>query len=422
MTYPHRLEAKGIWYTKAIIAALVIILVTSVLYPGHLWKRHEALIQSSRDDMENLNYIEQRYFQVTSQYSENLDTLITFMQTDSIDVQRGQFEFEQLSLYDAPYDSFLVGFTDLYHYDRIEVDGYKNGNPVTADEEADSVILKLMPKKIYDGIIEPSKMAMTSPRGVDHKFRNEGVDDIYWTIWSAGKLARPDLPFEVKRVPSKDYLLFLPLDKLGIDPISGKSFELIRNAKITLEATLTYTKVGDGQPEPSVMGDELRTNLFMNRLARKARTRLEQDIQRDSTLAESQLQLQDDYFDMELTLLRPGREVAVEASKELMVPLDSITNYNDDVRIQVELFKLTYDSLIRAWTKWDKTQQTLGQLTYSQDFKIGNQKIVGVTIQPPFKNGHPLRHRNLLDRLFSVGPVKYPGDIVNNDLSWDEKR
>ncbi len=422
MTYPQRLEAKGTWYTKIIIAVLAIILVTSVFYPNHLWKKHNALIKDSRERMENLNYIEQRYFQVTGQYSADLDSLISFMQTDSIDVEKGLFEFEQLSLYDAPYDSFLVGFTDLFHYDRIEADYYKDSVEVADDAEADSVVLKLMPKKLYENVIEPSRIAMSCPRGVKAEFRGEGEDDIYWTVWSGGKMTRTSLPFTVRRVPSKEYLLFRKLGDLKIDPISGEPFVLQRNAKITLEASLIYSKVASGAPETAVAGDELRTNLFMNKLARKARSRLDQDIQRDSTLAEHQLKLQDDYFDMELTLLRPGREVDVDASKELMVPVDSVADYDNDRRIQVELFKLTYDSLIRAWTKWEKTQQTLGQLSYREDYKIGDQKIVGVTIRPPFKNGHRLRNTNLLDKFFSVGPVKYPGEIVNNDLSWEEKR
>ena len=422
MTYPQRLEAKGSKYTKPIIAALILILITSVLYPGHLWKKHNALIKSSRDKMDNLNYVEQRYFQVTGQYSDNLDSLITFMQTDSIEVKQGPFEFEQLSLYDAPYDSFLIGFTDMFHYDRIEADGYKEGQPVKEGEEADSVVLKLMPKQLYANVIEPSRIAIASPRGVEYEFRGKGQDDIYWTVWSAGKFNRTELPFEVKKVPSKEYLLFLPLSELKIDPISGKPFQLIKNAKITLEATVNYSKLDKGEPDPAVLGDELKTNLFMNKLARKARSRLEQDIQRDSTLAPNQLKLQDDYFDMELTLLRPGREVGVDATKEMMVPLDSVPNYDNDSRIQVELFKLTYDSLIRAWGDWDKTKETLGQLTYDENYRIGSEKVIGVTIKPPFKVSSPLRHKNLLDMIFSVGPVKYPGEIVNNDLSWDEKR
>jgi len=421
MGYPQRVEAKGVWYTKVIIGFLVIILVTSVLYPGHLWNRHDALIQESRDRMENLNYCVQRFFQVNGTYIDDIDSLMAFMETDSMLVERGFFEFEKLSLYDAPFDSFLIGFTDDFHFDHIIVTGYVAGQEVGEDVEADSVVLSLIPKDIYTDVINPVKVALVSPRGVSYKFREKGVDDTFWFVWSGGLIDRYDLPYEVKKVPSKDYLLFKPLADISIDPISGKPFDLVLNARVALEAEITYTKV-DVNSDSSLVGNELYTNLFMNKLARKARSRLEQDIQRDSTLAEQQLALQSDYFDMELMLLRPGRDVVVDANRELTIPLDSVAAYNDSARIQLELFKITYDSLIRAWTGWEKTQEAIASMKIADSYNLGAVKIVGVTIKPPFEYEHRLRNSNLLDKLFSVGPVDYPGDIANNDLSWDEKR
>jgi hypothetical protein len=131
--------------------------------------------------------------------------------------------------------------------------------------------------------------------------------------------------------------------------------------------------------------------------------------------------MQSEYFDMEITLLRPGKSVVVDSDRESVVPFDSVDSYTPD-KIQAELFKITYDSLIREWTSWEKTQELLTKLTYNENYEVGAAKVIGVTIKPPYDGEYPLRNPSLLDRIFSVGPVDNPGMIENNDLSWEEKR
>lgn len=416
MRYPQRMEAKGLWYTKVIIGVLTLLLISSVLYPDHLWKRHDKLIQDSRERMENINYVSERFHKVTGEYTANVDSLINFMRTDSMVVEKSFFEIEKLSLYDANYDSLLIGFTDLYHFDRIEVDSFD----VDEDSNTDSIVVKMMPKKLYADVINPVEMAFAGPRGVKFFWRDAGEDDIYWIVWSPGKMKRTDLPYELRRVPSKDYLLFRDLDDLAIDPISGDTFMIFKNARITLTAEVNYTRT-EGPGDSTLIEDELHTNLFINRLARKARSRLEQDIQRDSTLAVNQLAIQGDYYDMELTLLRPGKSIAVSSDRERTIPMDSVGTY-DEKKIQADLFKITYDSLIHAWMKLEKTQEVLTSLTYDEKYDVSDPKVIGVTIRPPFDKSYPLRDANLLDMIFSVGKVDYPGWVENNDLSWEEKR
>ena len=153
MAYKQTMEPKGSWIMKVIIVILVAVLIVSVLYPRKLWNKHAELIQDSRERMDNLNYIVQRYHDVYGTYNADLDSLLSFIDTDSILVKRSIFEFDRLSLYDAPSDSFLVGFTDLFHFDHIEVDSFSQGAPATgqlADGTViDSIILKMMPKPLY---------------------------------------------------------------------------------------------------------------------------------------------------------------------------------------------------------------------------------------------------------------------------------
>lgn len=426
MAYKHSMEPKGSILLKVLIGFLIIFLVVSVLYPKKLWDDQENLIADSRERMDNLNEVIQRFHSVNGTYIADLDSLMKFIEQDSIKVKREAFDFEQLSLYDAPYDSFLVGFNDLFHFDHIEVDAFSNGAPapttLAQGEVVDSIVVKMMPKALYQGVIEPVEVSMTSPKGVKYMAREKGVDDIYWLVWSPGKMERTYAPYEEKVVPSKNYLLFRDVADITIDPITGEPFEIFMNKKITLEGKITYKMLSKGEPDPAVFGDELYTNLFINRLGRKARSSVEQLLQQDTTLFDQQLQLQTEYFDTEIELLSPRRDVDVEASKERMIPADSVDQYNDIDRIRAELFSVTYDSLIRVWTDKEETQEKLKMLTYSEELALAKEATVGVTIRAPFGKEYDLPGGGILGTIFSVGPIDNPGYIENNDLSWEEKR
>ena len=428
MSQKITVQPKGSLILKILIPILMVFLVVSVLYPKQLWKRQDAVIKDSRERMDNINYIVQRYHDVTGTYIANLDSLLDFMEHDSIQVKRAAFEFDRLSLYDAPNDSFLIGFPDLYHFDHMKIEGFSQGQPVpdpaqlAEGQVVDSIVVSLMPKPYFQGVIDPVQVAMTSGKGINYEERHKGEADIYWTIWSPGKLERTYLSYDGRMVPSKKYLLYRPLEDLRIDPISNKPYELVLNAKITLDGTIIYTMVAKGEPDPMVYGDELHTNLFINKLARQAKANVDQALKTDSTLYNKQLEMQGQYFDVSIEMMKPGRETKIEANKETDVPVDSVDLYRDPNRIRLELFKLQYDSLIRVWSKEPATIDLLKKMTYKEDLKLSKVVTVGVTIEPPFGRSFKMPNRDILDAIFSVGPVKNPGDIVNNDLSWEEKR
>ena len=426
MAYKHSMQPKGSIVMKILIGLLIIVLVVSVLYPDKLWQKHDELMADSRERMDNLNQVVQRFHSVNGSYIADLDSLLSFIDTDSIIVKREMFDFEQLSLYDAPNDSFLVGFADFYHFDHIEVEGFVNGSPApkTLPEGVvvDSAIMSMMPKPYYAGVIEPVRVAMTSPKGIEYMARAKGAEDIYWLIWSPGHMERNYLPYEERYVPTHKYILNRDVAEIDTDPITGKRFELVLNNRITLDGKIIYKVVTRGEPDPPVFGNELYTNLFINRLARKARSSVEQQLQRDSTLYDQQLQLQGDYFEVEIELLKPRRNVEVEATREKMIPADSVQNFDNPDRIRSELFSVSYDSLIRVWTNLEMTQEKLKQLTYDESLTLSKVITVGVTISAPFEGSYKLPGGGVLDKLFSVGPIDNPGYIENNDLSWEEKR
>ncbi len=432
----EKMQPKGSWPLRILIVVLVVFLLASILYPKKLWEEQAVLTEDCRERMENLNLVVQRYHQVRGGYSADLDSLVSFIKSDSIQVKRALFEFEKLSLYDAPYDSFLIGFVDLYHFDRLEFQGYRDGAPLPVVEATDtntalpdSVVISMVPKEVFADVIEPVKVAMTcerdsagNPLGVEYYKRGKGLHDIYWMVWSKGHLARHDLEYAEKTVPSAEYLLYRDVDDITIDPISGERFRLGLNAKVGLEGKITYVLLVKGEPDSAVSGNELITNLLINKLARRARSKLDEALKRDTTLFAQQLELQSDFFDVELTMIRPKRPITVEGDKEVTVPVDSVDAYRDELRIKRELFTAKYDSLIRVWTSWEKTQDLLRRMNYTEEYSVTKVDTIGVTIRPPFDTSFPLPPKNLLDRIFSVGPIASPGNVENNDLSWSEKK
>jgi hypothetical protein len=426
MAETRHYEPRGSWILKILIVILIVVLVASVLYPQKLWNNQDELIAASQLKMENINFIVQRHNEANETYVADLDSLIRFIENDSIFVKRAAFEMDKMSLYDAPYDSFIVDFANRFHFSEINVDAYSQGRLVSeADMETvlvDSMVVKMIPKPEFEGTVQPVLYKMVSDQDLHYYFPRKGVEDTSVHIWSDGLIVRDYLPYEEYLVPSTKYLLTAPLADLAVEPISGEHYRLNLNARLTIEGKIDYKMVSQGEPENAVQGKELYTNLFVNRLARQARTRLDTDMQKDTTLFEMQLELQDDYFDVEIELLTPRKTTTVDASTELMVPADSVTGYDDVDRLRAMLFTVQYDSLVRVWTQSEQTLEIVSQLTFTETIGLAGVNIIGVTIRPPMDGKFDMPSEGILEKVFSVGPIDNPGNIENNDLSWSETR
>ncbi len=418
---------------KIAIGVLIVFLATSILYPQALWKKHAELIQDCRERMDNLNYAVNRYYQVNENHIEDLDSLLAFIAVDSMIVPRSVFELEKLSLYDAPYDSYLVGFTNTFHFDRIEVTKFKRGSKIidppdfdatkeTEGELPDSILLTMLPKSLFEDVVAPVQSSMTSARGINLYFRNKGNEDIYWMIYSRGLIDRTDIPYDTVIVPSKEYLLYRDIEDLRIDPISKEPFNLILNTRISILGQILYSFVPEEEPDPAVLDNKLLTNLLINKLARSARGRLGAAMKRDTTLYGKQLEFQSEYFEMEITTLSPRRPTLIESEREMMIAVDSLAAFENPERIKRELFHASYDSLIRIWTDWELSREKLGGMTYQEKYQLTKVDTIGVTVAPPFGSAYRLPLKNPLNLIWGVGSVKHPGYVENNDLSWDEKR
>jgi hypothetical protein len=419
-------EPRGSWILKILSVILIVVLVASVLYPQKLWTKQDDLIVASQLKMENINFIVQRHHQVNEAYVADLDSLLRFVENDSILVKRSAFEMDKMSLYDAPYDSFIVDFANRFHFQEIQIDAFSMGSAIneSAMESSlvDSLVLKMIPKPEFEGTVKPVLYKMVSDQDLHYYYPRKGEDDTSVHVWGDSKITRDYLEYEEYLVPSPAYLLTAPLVNLSVDPISGETYRLNLNTRLSVEGKIDYNMVDSDELENPVMGEELYTNLFVSRLARQARARLETDMQKDTTLFAMQLELQDDYFDVEIELLNPRKTTTVESNTEFMVPVDSVLAYDDVDRLRGLLFKVQYDSLIRAWTSLESTQAILTQLVFTETVGVASVDTIGVTIRPPMDGSFDLPSEGFLDKVFAVGPIDNPGNVENNDLSWSETR
>lgn len=412
-----RMQPKGSWLLKILIVILIVVLLASVMYPQKLWREQSAMMQDTRDRMENLNYVVQRFNDVRGTYVANVDSLISFIESDSIEIERPVFEFERLSLFDADADSFLVGFIDKFHYDSLKIDRISEN----------SVELRLIPKPRFMEVVDVTGHTMSCPRGIEAFYRDKGEDDIYVVVYAPGKIVRGDLPYEPRVVPSQDWILFRDLADVSVDPITGQQYVLDLNMRLTLEASIEFTRVRRGEPDPVVTADPLILNILMNNLARRARGQLDNYLreQEDSTLYEADMQasLASDFFENEVqSLMSTRRPRTVEQSRDISIPIDSVDYYSQPENIRNKLFHQVTDQQIRQWQQREDAQALFAQMEYEENYFVSSTDTVGVRIEPPFEDDYALEPRNFMDQIFSVGPLDYPGYINNNDLSWEEKR
>ncbi len=403
---------KGSWILKGLIVLAAIFLLSSILYPKKLWQKQADLITDSRERMENLDFVARRFKSVKGFHQPNIDSLVAFIESDSILVDAPLFENEALHHYGAPNDSFLIGFLDRYHFDRLDLERIS----------PDSVLIIMYPKDVFADVIQPAKRAFYSDKGVDAFARGKGEDDIYWIVSSRSKMVFADLAYDSSLVPSTDYVLYRDVNDITIDPITNNPFVIDLNIRLTVEGIVNYLVDPQGDPEFPIADNKLISNLLLNKMARQARAQVDAHLKRDTTAFDAQLQLQSDYFDAERLKMRPGKTVSIDGDREINIPVDSVDHYSDPAVIKTALFNTVYDSLIRAWEGETNTVSLFAEVSFVEDYSVSKIDTTGLTIHPPFGTEHTLESETLIEKVFSVGPVKNPGYIENSDLSWSEKK
>jgi len=67
-------------------------------------------------------------------------------------------------------------------------------------------------------------------------------------------------------------------------------------------------------------------------------------------------------------------------------------------------------------------QNILKRMEASERYYISKVDTVGLTISCPIDSLYKEPDRNLLQKIFGVGPVENHGNIENGDYSWEDKK
>jgi hypothetical protein len=438
---------KGSIILKIIILALFIVLFATILYPAKVWKNEDEEKILCRIHLENIYYSVLQYLKEYKTYQSNLDTLLTFMETDSMTVPPGLFEVERLTVWESPRDSFLVGFTDLFHFEKVD---WKYLSP-------DSLEMTLIPKERFK-CIPPSKMIFSSEDSIFALKRQKGKHDIYMTVWGNTLIKYNRVEVDSAKVLTKDYSISEEPKDFRVCPTCGQPYDITTNVNLKLQGEVIFDVLT--KEEGNVTHDNFISAVFIKHLkenatgealtAIKADTglfdRKEQQAQmmvlgkiladtlvipsadsakiaqiRDSLLTAMRDSITLAGFKRQINSLKPKSKLPIGQKGSKIVPTDSVSAWNNQQRIKETLFNPDLDKKAQEYLTLEPVQSLIKRLIVSEKYFIAGIDTIGLTISCPIDSLY-MPKANFLQRLFGVSPVPNHGQILNGDYSWEEKK
>ncbi|MBM3330013.1 MAG: hypothetical protein FJY67_11195 [Calditrichaeota bacterium] len=244
------------------IGVLAIILLTSILYPKHLWKlqaREEALC---RDRMENLLYAAQFHARTLRQHSDDLAAQVSFAgQTETI-VPAPHFKADRLTREDSGIDSFQIEFTDPFlqfnHYERRLAIDYPAGRK--ADFGPDSVVLSVQPKARFP-FAPVSKCIFAADVPITAVIDDRGDQGCFALIGAQGRIRMTQILGDPISVKASDYIFFIDTKSLEKCPTTGTPYPARVNVKLATEALIEMMLEKSPPVEPVSRSRMLASNV-----------------------------------------------------------------------------------------------------------------------------------------------------------------
>jgi len=441
-------KAKGSIILKLIILIMIAVMIAAIWIPKKEWEKEAAEQELCRLHLENLYYTSLQYLKKYKIYQGDLDTLLNFIKNDSMMVPPGLFEVERLTVWESPRDSFLVGFPDDYHYQRIDWE-------YTCPE---TLIIELKPKARFTQV-PPSKMWFGSGDSVFVERREKGIKDIWITVWGKSLIAYERIPADSMYIPTQYFAISESPEDFRTCPTCGLPYDIEVNVNVKIAGNITYNVLKS--PGGNVAGNEFYSNLFIRKLRSDAAVAALNIFKADTTIfiakekaaqkmvlgqipadtveissadsakitavRDSLITAMKDSivianFNLIFAGLKPNSKVALEEEAVNMVVVDSIAGWNDSERIKNRLFNAELNAEERALASTVDINSMLARLKAEEQYYIAKIDSVGLTIACPIENTYIKPDRSIFERLFGVGPVSNHGQIKNGDYSWSEKK
>ena len=440
--------AKGSIIYKLIILVLIVVVIAAIIVPQKEWERQAAEEELCRQNLENVYFTSLQYLKEYKTYQANLDTLIEFIETDSMMVPPGLFEVERLTVWESPRDSFLVGFPDGYHYMQID---WEYISP-------ESLYINLVPKDRFN-LVPESKMAFLSDDSVFIERREKGEHDIWITIWGKSLINYDRVSADSVYIPTQYFTVSDNPEKYRICPTSQLPYNLKVNVNVKIKGDIIYEVLRE--EGGNVNDNEFLSNLFIKKLRSDAAVEALNMFKADTTIfvtMENQAKemlfgelppdtviigvedstniagirdslitsLKDSLvianFNRNFASLKPRSEVLLEEEAIKLVIVDSISVWDDSVRIKDTLYSAELNDEENALAASVDIGSMLSRLQAVEKYYIAKVDSVGLTIDCPIEGEYHEPGRSFFYKLFGVGPAHNHGKIKTGDYSWSEKK
>ena len=438
---------KGSIILKLLILLLIVVVLAAIVYPQKEWARQAVEQEMCRLHMENIYYSTLQYLKKYKTYQADLDSLLKFMDSDSMLAPPGMFEVEKLTVGDSPKDSFLVGFPDTYHYQIL------NWETISAE----TLLVNLVPKERYS-IVPQSMMQFTSNDEIMIERRLKNEDDIYILIWGNSLIKYQPIKADSAWIPLKYFAVSENPQDIHTCPTCGLPYQIATNVNLKMKGVIEYKVL---RKEGGNVQDSLfLTNVFIQKLKSdaavealkvlKADTSLfikkseqakmlitgnlpsdSQKVELDTTLIaqvrDSLLNAAKDSliaanFNKSLANLKPKSKLLLEQEIVKLISADSVHVWDNPDIIRDLLYTSELDEKAQEFAQREDVRDILKRLDATQNYIIAKIDTVGLTISCPIDSIYINPEQTFLQKIFGVGPAKYHGDIHNGDYSWSEKK
>ena len=411
MTTGKANRPRGSIILKLIIAALLVIMMTSLLYPNQEWKRQDRQREKSQLRMENLSYAIREYGHKHQGYIDDLDEYLRFIKEDSVLFDAPRYELESLVRDTGEgRDSLLVDFTDEFHLSHF----------IHKEIRPDSIHLFAVPHSQFKKI-PVTTLILSSENPIAVVNREKNVTDHAVLVYAASKINYEWYYPEPIMLKSTEALISIPADSLGICPTTYQPYLLNVNTRSHLEGKVKFL-VHKEPADTNITRDTLMVDLLNHRIKTEALAEVLLAVQQDSSLVDQKDSLLIMHFHQKISEIKPKKEWEITGDHVITVPADSMQNWDDSLRIKKSVLVTHIDSLSLALKNFDDFVELTQRVSYMESYYIAKIDTIGVTIRSPIGPDYIKPNQTFFDKIFGISAPENHGYVENGDISWSEKK
>jgi hypothetical protein len=292
------------------IALLVVLLLLAILYPKKLWDKQDLNQQISRERMENIHFAAKFYHKVTKSYTDNLNEIISFAESESLKVHPAGFKMDRLTREDSGIDSFVVEYYDPYQLFRHFKDTL-GVEYMSAD--SDSVMLTIEPMQKFPFVpVTRYSFAADQPIHIKTEFR--GDQGVMTFVGSQGIMRGQQFLGESTIVRASEYIYSINKDEIDKCPTTGEMYNLAVNVRVQIRAEIKAL-IEKNEDEQPLLSSQLISSLTVYRMLKQAdakanRTQVGQKVM--ETVEDSLLSINNiDYLNSIADMLKSDGKIAL---------------------------------------------------------------------------------------------------------------